>query len=1097
MTFPPYWLKNTQTSEKIVKLSRLAKGAPPGAFCPLAMKTKTATAILTSFLAIALGAQAQNYVYAPTNTFGAGVQRIVPDVLLWYSANGYYTNGPIHNLTDQEADLGNWEPYIDQMGGSVFLVAANTFADDGTFQNQRYAVTFQPVAGGRPVNGDEFYADNGTPFRQEIDLSRENGNPQRIAGDHRPGATNFLSMAETSAGQLTNFASNTRWNANAALFSGQNRYCTEQSFSLDPATLAQKPLFDAWDFVYGPTAATTLPTVGGNNAPQLSRTGGKPVGLDNGNFALVIDDKTGFSSTAGEVTTFSIVTPAGAVVAGPTLVNPSAIWDNVAAFKGGFAVRVGSYLAFYDNTGKLTATNANVNTSSGLTFDAGRGDGTRIGSDIGSHYVYLAGATPASANSPVSLAIFDARTGQCVATNTVSDTDPTVHSIDRVVVAVDANDHFCVVYDMNPDATVWSGNQIVARVGKFDGTNISFITPSFFPFVNSDQTTNNILGYVTITPSVAMTTNYICIAGKGTVNSTNNPAGGPDTAPQTTLYTVLSNPKGYIPVPYTAAAAGITNVVPDVLLWYSANGYYTNGPIHNLGEQEADLGNWEPYIDQMGGSVFLVAANTFADDGTFQNQRYAVTFQPAAGGRAVNGDEFYADNGSPFRQEIDLSRENGNPLRIAGDHRPGATNFLSMAETSAGQLTNFASNTRWNANAALFSGQNRYCTEQGFSLDPSTLTQKPLFDAWDFVYGPTAATTLPTAGANNAPQLSRTGGKPVGLDNGNFALVIDDKTGFSSSSGEVTTFSIVTPAGAVVAGPTLVNPSAIWDNVAAFKGGFAVRVGSYLAFYDNTGKPTFTNSNINASSGLSFDAGRGDGARIGSDIGSHYVYMAGTTPSAGNAPVSLAIFDSRTGAFVTSTTVTDTDPSVHSIDRVTVAVDANDHFCVVYDMNPNPTIWSADQIVARVGQFDGTNITFLTPSFFPLVNSESNPTNVVGLLTENPSVAMTTNYICIAGKGTVNSTNNPAGGPDTATQTTLYTVINNPSGTVAPGAQGSVLTITPGPTGSVTVSWTGTGTLQSTTAFAGAQTVWTPVGTSSPALVKMSSADMFFRVVSQ
>jgi hypothetical protein len=1053
------------------------------------MKADIRIVVFALVFAVVSTARPQSYVYTPTNTFGAGVQRVVSDTFLWYNTAGYYTNGAIHNITAQEADMANWEPYIDQVGGSVFLIGANTYADDGTFLNQRYVVTFQPVAGGPPVLGDEFYADNGTPFRQSIDLSRENGNPERIAGDRRAGATTFVSMAETSAGQLTNFASNTRWTTNGAEFTGQNRYCTEQAFSLNLGTLAQTPLFDAWDFVYGPMAASALPA--GNNAPQLSRTGGKPVVLDNGNLALVIDDKTCFLSTAGEVTTFSIVTPSGEVVAGPTLVNPNAIWDNVAAFSGGFAVRVGSFIAFYDDTGKLLHTN-DVNISSGLSFDTGRGDGTRIASDIRSHYVYLAGATPSTAQAPVSLAIFDARTGQCVATNTVSDTDPTIHSIDRVTVGVDANDHFCVVYDMIPDPSVWTTDQITARVGKFDGTNITFITPSFFPFVNSESDPSNVLGYLTENPSVVMTTNYICIAGKGTVNSTNNPAGGPDTAPQTVLYTVINNPQGYVPVPTTTTGAGVTRVVPDVLLWYNAAGYYTNGPVTPLSAQEADLANWEPYIDQVGGSVFLIAANTFADDGTFLNQRYAVALQPAAGGRPVIGDDFFADDGTPFRQLIDISRENGNPQRIAGDHRSGATTFVSMAETSAGQLTNFESNARWTTNTAEFTDQNRYCTEQAFSLNTSTLAQTPLFDAWDFVYGPMAATALPAG--NNAPQLSRTGGKPVVLDNGNFAMVIDDKTCFLSTAGEVTTFSIVTPSGGIVAGPTLVNPNAIWDNVAAFSGGFAVRVGSYLAFYNDLGQPINTNANVNTSSGLSFDNGRGDGTRIASDIGSHYVYLAGATPSAAQAPVSLAIFDSRTGNFVTSATVSDTDPTVHSIDRVTVAVDANDHFCVVYDMNPNGNIWSADQIVARIGKFDGTNISFITPSFFPFVNSENNPTNVVGLLTENPSVAMTTEYICIAGKGTVNSTNNPAGGPDTATQTTLYTVINNPSGGTQPG-QGAVLSVTQASPTSVSVSWTGTGILQSTTGFFNPTTVWTPVGTNNPVSIKLTGSAMFFRVV--
>jgi len=52
-----------------------------------------------------------------------------------------------------------------------------------------------------------------------------------------------------------------------------------------------------------------------------------------------------------------------------------------------------------------------------------------------------------------------------------------------------------------------------------------------------------------------MTTRYICVAGKGLINSTNNLAGGPDSAPQTTVYTIISNP-GYVPPKLTATHSG-------------------------------------------------------------------------------------------------------------------------------------------------------------------------------------------------------------------------------------------------------------------------------------------------------------------------------------------------------------------------------------------------------------------------------------------------------------------------------------------------------------------------------------------------------------
>src|SRR5262249_48609720 len=149
---------------------------------------------------------------------------------------------------------------------------------------------------------------------------------------------------------------------------------------------------------------------------------------------------------------------------------------------------------------------------------------------------------------------------------------------------------------------------------------------------------------------------------------------------------------------------------------------------------------------------------------------------------------------------------------------------------------------------------------------------------------------------------------------------------------------IITPQGSVVKGTTLVDPHPIWDNMAAYQGGFAIRVGvgtdSILYFFDNAGNPTHTNY-VNSSSGLTFDTGRGDGTRIGSDIRSHYVYVAGQTPATAHAPVSVAIFDARTGDFVAKTTVTDTDPTVALTDRVSIAVDALDRFCVAYVLQPS------------------------------------------------------------------------------------------------------------------------------------------------------------------
>jgi hypothetical protein len=242
--------------------------------------------------------------------------------------------------------------------------------------------------------------------------------------------------------------------------------------------------------------------------------------------------------------TLVIIRPDGSIVKDTSPVDAEVdgvqIWSNLAAYRGGFCVRFNHTLYFFNNAGVLQGS-VDQDTS-GIPFDTGRGDQTRIASDIRSHYVYLAGAAPYSSqptHAPVMLAIWDADTRQFVASATVSDTDPTVHGIDAVNLAVDALDRVCVAYDFTP-GPAFKQYQTAARVMQFDGTNITYLTRSFFPFVNYDPSGS--LGLATATPAVAMTTKYICISGKGTINSTNNPAGGPNTPANTTLYTVISHP---------------------------------------------------------------------------------------------------------------------------------------------------------------------------------------------------------------------------------------------------------------------------------------------------------------------------------------------------------------------------------------------------------------------------------------------------------------------------------------------------------------------------------------------------------------------------
>jgi hypothetical protein len=164
----------------------------------------------------------------------------------------------------------------------------------------------------------------------------------------------------------------------------------------------------------------------------------------------------------------------------------------------------------------------------------GRGDGIGITADIRSRYVYYTDVLATSdTNAPGQsvVAIWDGLTGKFVTNAVWSTSDPTVASHDRYGIGVDALDRFCVAnacrFDINLPLCLY---QDVARVGKFDGTNVTWLTPEFFPFVNHDSDTNNMMGIETsVCPYVMMTTKQICIATKIWGNSTNNPSTGADT----------------------------------------------------------------------------------------------------------------------------------------------------------------------------------------------------------------------------------------------------------------------------------------------------------------------------------------------------------------------------------------------------------------------------------------------------------------------------------------------------------------------------------------------------------------------------------------
>jgi hypothetical protein len=499
----------------------------------------------------------------PGGAGSVGLVTIVPDMLLWYSTNNYYTNGPM-TVGASAPNSTIWDAYDSVLGDSTFLIAnvtyANTYPDGNA--NLCFALAVQPAAGGPPKLGYEIYADDGTPYLGVIS-NRKTGNPGRVAADKRYGAVNFLTGAACNAGDPaftgpTSFQSDSRWNINPNYMNNSGRYDLEQVFSLNPATLVQTPALKAFDFSNGRYSS----------GPVTSEFG-DVLALDNGNFAIVANDSS-HTTIPNQGATVVIIGPDGSIVQDTFGVDPSVpgtgIWANCAAYRGGFCVRFAHALYFYDNAGNLRG--SVDQSTSGIAFDTGRGDTTRLASDIRSHYVYLAGVAPYASSpvhAPVMLAIWDANTMQFVASATVSDTDPTLHGVNAVNVAVDALDRVIVAYDCMP-TRAFSNYQVVARVMQFDGTKVTYLTRSFFPFVNYDP--NGSLGLTTQTPGLAMTPRQICISCKGVVNSTNNPAAGPDTPANINLYTVIGHPA---PVPPPRPQITVTRLGSNTVLSWSAD----------------------------------------------------------------------------------------------------------------------------------------------------------------------------------------------------------------------------------------------------------------------------------------------------------------------------------------------------------------------------------------------------------------------------------------------------------------------------------------------------------------------------------------------
>lgn len=772
---------------------------------------------------------------------------------------------------------------------------------------------------------------------------------------------------------------------------------------------------------------------------------------------------------------FRIVTPAGAVVKAETLAGESAdqagnaeAWHGAGVTANGFGIRFKSdtgpvVVRLFDNAGTPTSGAIDLAALAGHAEAGGGGRGDGAGFHGNGRDAYVA-ACAAGTDAWVTVINADGtlRYSKAVAT------DLALAEVQQVDAAIDADGNVIVVFNAKYDAAN-PNHLIMGR--RFDRTG----TPVGGTFYVSEKEIPDPATPDSGGPRVAWRSGQVAVVweSQNDLESIDPGSGAPLPVVAMRIFSTFT--------PGSIESVGLTRIVPDA-------------PV--IKPAADSLGNWEPYISVLGNSTFLIEANTFAEDGIGSNQRYVVAFQPAEGGAMKLGDGFYGDNGQPFRGAVNLSRQNGNPGRVAGDTRPGAVNFMVGAEASPHGLSEFQSDTRWDLGFDRLA-DGRYGTVQAFRLDTASLTQTPLFKAQDSAYG------RATEGVTASNQMTRFGGDIVCLDNGTFVSVVEDRARVLNPDGNGVVATLFAPNGSIVKESFLVAPVDgaaardvdIWANVAACQGGFAVRTKTAdgasraLYFYDNLGQ--FKGQVDQAASGAAFDTSRGDGTRLFGHINSPYVYLIGK--AANTTIIKVAAFDSRDQKFVASADVSEGGFS-GNFDRATGAVDALNRLTVSWVVQPAG--YTQQQVAARVLSFDGAakKFTPLTASFFPFINTGTNDIRSIGM-----SVAMTTRQICIAAKGEINYANNPGAGPDSPREVNFFTVISHPSPAADPTApvpseQVPTLSITRNGN-DVVLSWAPAlpgFALEASPSLKTGQ--WSPAGTANPTTVPIGPGDRFFRL---
>ncbi|MFH1738716.1 MAG: hypothetical protein ABIH23_06890 [bacterium] len=380
--------------------------------------------------------------------------------------------------------------------------------------------------------------------------------------------------------------------------------------------------------------------------------------------------------------------------------------------------------------------------------------------------------------------------------------------------------------------------------------------------------------------------------------------------------------------------------------------------------------NLEPYADCMGDGTLMFVCGTKDVDGNYGTERPGAVFiRPDM--TVIQTAGYFADDGTPWDWNIDTVRPDGNPPQCAGIRTPGATRYaVGMESTPYNEPDSFNTDGRW---------KNEY-TDHFYCVQIFDLTANgpvKVTNVIDPFYGEMANLSIPKG---------RCGGV-AGLDNGNFAAVLEDRGSMVVSAFDKAPILTVIngSTGAIVKGPFLPGEDRNtdgWDGITSFKGGFAFRLNgspTKIYFFDNAGNvvgnPWIQTSNDNPDNVPLTDftqfttsingTGRGDGNHICGSINSKYVYYAnkGLDVDGGSNNVYLVKIDTQTGTTVKEVIVNEigdpNDPNSYTNlampNRVSCYVDNRDNVVVAWSDTANTE--TEQQVEARLFNSDLEPVT--------------------------------------------------------------------------------------------------------------------------------------------